>query len=215
MAGKKGKQQNKQFVNQNTVEALRGIGKGVVQSFTKDVVEGSITDLWKQFLNPTEYKQHDTSGDLEEGQELNLKNLTGNKSEKPINADAEPGIDYRYEILHGERKVAREISQTLEVKIQQILTELNKMIAGSKELQTQFKEASVEIMPVNPGKYHVNFLEWLLATIKIARMKIEDSASWLSMFKSKKAKRGYWEMFKKYKTTFGLSNERVVATQTG
>lgn len=219
MAGKKDKQQSKQFIDQNPVEAFRGIGKGVAQSLAKDVVEGSITDLWRQFLSPAEYKQSEKSslsGDLEEGQELSLKNISNKKTkEKPINADAQPGINYRQEILHGERKVSRENSQMLEVKIQQIIVELKKLTTSSKELQVQFKQATVEILPVNPGKYHVSFFEWLLATIKIARMKIEDSASWLSMFRSKKAQKQYWSMFKKHGTTFGLSNERVVATQTG
>jgi hypothetical protein len=82
-------------------------------------------------------------------------------------------------------------------------------------LQIEFKEVAIEQRIVNPGKYHTSFFEWVLSAIRIARMKVEDSGAWLSASKGKKAKKDYWQMFKKHGTTFGLSNERVVATQTG
>jgi hypothetical protein len=47
-------------------------------------------------------------------------------------------------------------------------------------------------------------------------MKIEDGRAWLETFaKRKKKKLGYWKMYKKHGTTFGLSHERTIATQTG
>ena len=85
----------------------------------------------------------------------------------------------------------------------------------SQELQAQFKDVSLIEVPEDPGKYHLTFLEWILDTIRKARLKVEDSGAWLEAFYTKKAKRGYWNMFKKHGTTFGLSGERVVSTQTG
>ena len=79
----------------------------------------------------------------------------------------------------------------------------------------EFKEVTMETVPAKPGVYHVNFFEWLFSLIKGIREKIEDSCVWLRAFQSKKSKRGYWAMFKKHGTSFGLSSERVVATQTG
>src|SRR3989344_5698474 len=79
----------------------------------------------------------------------------------------------------------------------------------------QILKGGSEQQIVNPGKYHVSFFEWVLLLVRQARMKVEDSSAWLGAFKSKKAKKQYWSMFKKHGTTFGLSNERVVSTQTG
>ena len=83
-------------------------------------------------------------------------------------------------------------------------------------MQVQFAEVTIDQPPAEVGTYHVNFYEWLLSVIKIAREKVEDSSVWLQAINTKKNKKmGYWGMFKKHGTTFGLSHERNVATQTG
>ncbi|MFH1833205.1 MAG: DUF5660 family protein [Candidatus Levyibacteriota bacterium] len=214
MADKKTKKQKKQFINKNAVEALQDVGGGIATAVKNDVAKGMMTDLWDQFLGADKYKQSTKeSGDLQEGEELNLSAKKDQK-EEPAEKTL-PGLDYQREILHGERRVIEENKQAIEVKIQEIIIEIKKLTAQSKELQAQFKEITVEILPVNPGQYHLNFFEWMILTIRQARMKVEDSASWLALFTSKKGKKEYWAMFKKHGTTFGLSNERVVATQTG
>lgn len=210
MADKKPKKQTKQYVDPNPIEAIRDIGSGVAQS-TQDLAKGMVTDWWEQMLGTGAYSEKSKEkkgGDLQEGQEINL-------AENKKQTFVEPALNYRREILGGEKKIQQESTRVIEMQIREIIVELKKLTSSSKELQVQFKQATVEQLPVNPGKYHINFFEWLLITIKTARMRVEESANWLSMFSSKKKKRQYWSMFKKHGTTFGLSNERVVATQTG
>ncbi len=211
MANKKSKNK-KEYLNQDFVESFKGIGSGIVDSATSDLGKGLMTGMWEQFLGAdTEKKKKQTSGELSEGEEVNLKEL----QEESRKTDIEPGIDYHGDIIHGEKRIAKEQEYALQNQIEQILVELQRIIASSKELEVQFREVTVEKRPVKSGKYHVTFMEWLLATVQTARMRIEDSASWLAVFKSKKGKKQYWNMFEEYGTTFGLSNERVVATQTG
>lgn len=218
MAGKKQKNQVKQLVDQNPIETFRGIGKGVAHSLSSDFAKSGINDLWKQLLGANESgpgTKENRGGDLSEGEELDLNSLSGkNKSELALQ-NAEPGIDYRREILHGDRMILQETTRGVEVKIQEIIIELRHLTSASKELATQFKQVSVEQLPVNVGKYHLNFFEWFLTEARKARMAVEDSASWLSVFQSKKGKKQYWNMFKKHGTSFGMSNERNVSTQTG
>ena len=203
MTDKKVKKQAKQYIDINPVEAIRDIGSGVAGSLA-DAAKGTFRGGLDQILG----FPNKTSGDLQEGEELNL-----GETKKQIYI--EPALDYRREILHSEERIRQEDSRIIEVQIREIIVELKKLTGASKELQVQFKEVAVEQLPENPGKYHMAFFEWLLSTIKLARMRVEESANWLSMFSSKKKKRKYWNMFKKHGTTFGLSNERVVATQTG
>lgn len=203
----------KHYINDNAVESFKGMGKAIVNSLVTDVGKGIATDAgkqWEQFLGINKKGNREVSGDLLEGEELNLA-----LEEKEEKLDITPGIDYRRELLHGYRKIAKENTQEISRKIQEIIVELKRLTISSKELQIEFKEVAIEQRVVNPGKYHTSFFEWVLSAIKLARMKVEDSSAWLSAFKSKKAKREYWAMFKKHGTTFGLSNERVVATQTG
>ena len=204
----------KQYTNDNLIESMGGILSGVGQQ-TADLGKSAIDlDNWDRYLGLTdgEEKQKKHSGDLEEGQELNLKDL---KKEKKDKAHIEPGIDYSREIVHtGERLVNRE-NQENEAQLSELMTEIKKLADSSRELQAQFKEIAVEQHVVKPGKYHKSFFSWMLSMIKIARAKVEDSGAWLAALHSKKKSREYGAMAKKHGTTFSLSNERVVATQVG
>ena len=214
MKTKTQKQKNQNFVDQNPVEILRGVGSSVVDSVVDDFGKQSINSLWEQLLGADnrEESKDQSSGDLEEGREIALSKK---KREKAPQTPTEPGIDYRREVIDVAKRVDRENTQVLNAKIQEILGELKKITAASQEIAVEFKEITVEQRIENPGEYHVTFFQWMLSLVKAARTKIEDSGAWLSVMKSKKSQRQYWNMFKKHGTTFGLSNERVVATQTG
>ena len=196
----------KQYVNQNTVEAPIG-----VSSFVSDALEQIGIEKHKN--------QEKKGGDLLEGQELSLSDIKSmrkqeeQKEEIARFLDIDPGLDYKREVLGGENQMreSAELSRTLD----QILFELKQLAASSKELQTQFKEVVVEQRIEKPGKYHLTFFSFILTLIRDAKEKIEDSSVWLTASKGKAEKKGYWGMFKKHGTSFGLSNERAVATQVG
>ncbi len=221
MKAKQAKTSGKKFIEKNPFEF---IGQGLTDSFG-NLGKGIATDTIDQILNLKGSEQgKPTSGDLAEGEELVLsKKSKGqneavdehSRQEQTPHLDVEPGIDYRQEILYGEKRIANNVQRELNSEIQEILAELQRIISSSKELEITFNNISTAEQIVNSGKYHKSFLKWLLTIVKDARLRVEDSGAWLAMFKSKKAKREYWAMFKKHGTTFGLSNERVVATQTG
>lgn len=215
---KRPKTQQNQYVDKNPIEALRDIGGGVAQSISSDVAKGTINSLWDQLLGLDHNQQgtKESHGDLSEGQEMSLGQGVKAPQEYDPYLDIEPGINYRQEVLHGEKRISQENNHEISMKIQEIIVELKRLTATSQVLHVEFAQVIVQEQKiVNPGKYHITFFEWLLSIIKMARMRVEDSSSWLAMFKSKKSGKGYWNMFKKHGTTFGLSNERVVATQTG
>lgn len=149
-----------------------------------------------------------SAGDLNEGVEIIFP-----KKEKTVNI--EPGIDYLREIVHAETRINRKEQTQLEAKIQEIVIELKKLSQSSKELELEFKDITVATLPTTPGKYHLNFFEWMLITIQNARMRVEDSAAWVNVIAGKKGKKDYWSLAKAHGTSFSLSGERVVAQQTG
>ena len=212
---KKAKPKARQFVDTNPVEAITNIGSGVLQSFGTDLLTGGKTDLWNQFLGIENKKENtgNKAGDLEEGKDLNLASIEKNKKH-----DVAPGIDYRRDILYGAERIGKQQTRELEQQIEMIVGELKRLAASSKELEIAFKDVVVTQNVVKPGKYHQSFFEWMLIILKTARMRIEDAGAWLSVMhgkKNKKQQQNYWQMLKKHGTNFGLSNERVVATQTG
>lgn len=214
MADKKRKSQSKQYFDQNPIES---IAKGVGDSLTSDLLKDAGKDFMNQLLGFEKKveKSKKVSGELQIGEEIDLTELSQNKSEKAPGLDILPGLDYRREILYRRQRVIRENEQQLKAEIHQIQVELKKISASSKILEVQFKDVVVEQHIEKPGKYHVNFYQQILSLLQKARMAVEDAGTWLAALKSKKGQKSYWKMFKKYKTTFGLSNERVVATQTG
>lgn len=125
------------------------------------------------------------------------------------------GIDYRSEILHGSENITRREAVELDKRIQDVLSELKRLIGSSSILKAEFAVISVEDRPLNTGKYYTTFLEWLLIEIKKIRVKVEDAGAWLKVMKSKKAQKKYGAMAKKHGTSFTLNNERTPATQTG
>lgn len=204
MLNKKPQAKTKQVTHQNPLEALK--------DFSDEFKDSAID----QFFGTGSYEQKEKQkpqGDLAPGEEISFSRESG--QEETPKLDIDPGIDYRREIVHAEKRIQQENTQELSVKIQEIIIELKQLMNVSEELKVEFKQIATEQKIVNPGKYHVSFFEWVLLIVKQARMKVEDSQAWMAAFKSKKAKKQYWSMFKKHGTTFGLSNERVVSTQTG
>jgi len=196
----KKKQSHRQTID--SIEAIKDIPNEVKKTVT-EAGKGVVTDLWEQILGSNEKPQPtQKSGDLKQGEELVLQR-------------AEPAIDYARELIQAEKFVAKKQQSEVKVQIQELLVELKKITKTSKELEVEFKDIAVEVMPVNPGKFHLNFFEWVLAQVRRARMRIEDSAHWVKTIRSKKSQRQYWSLFKKHGTSFGLSGERIVATQTG
>jgi len=212
---------SKSNIDQNPIEAIRDIGRGVVESAKNDFAKGLVTELWDQMLG-TEIGKASTphaSGDLQEGQEISLNkkktDQNAEKSQEEIKPRVEVGWDYTAEIIHAEKRISQTENRELNARVSEIIIELKKLAHSSKELEIAFRDISVEQAPIMAGKYHLNFFEWMLSTIRSARMKMEDSANWASLFASKKGKREYWSLFKKHGTSFGLSGERTPATQTG
>jgi hypothetical protein len=160
----------------------------------------------RQFSNHGKF-----TGDLEEGQEINLSKKTEKKG------NIEPGINYVREIIHGAEMHAQKENAEIRQGLQEIRTEINKIVLASKELKQNFKDVANDTMytPVKPGKYHVNFFEWVLVTLRDARVRIESSNNWLSAVTGKARKKGYWDSAKQHGTSFTLSGERVVSQQVG
>ncbi len=204
------------------------------QTIKEDVAEGLPSEFIRQLLGfdlPGGQSTHETtasssgheeqpavSGELKAGEVLHLGKAKSER--KPAAAShkeaGEIARDYMDRIKHGSERASRREVSEMDEKIRQIMNELGKLVKSSAILQSEFAEVAVENKPVNPGRYHLTFFEWMLTVIRTARQKVEDSGAWLSTVKGKNSKKsGYWVMFKKHGTSFGLSNERSVATQTG
>ncbi|EKD86992.1 MAG: hypothetical protein ACD_37C00084G0002 [uncultured bacterium] len=208
-----GNKKPKQYINQNPVEALRGIGSEVKDSVLDELGKTSVMNAWDQLLgiDSNDSKQSGShGGDLSAGQELDLTNV-----KKEVHKLTEQGEEFVREIVHAGKKAASEESREIQVKIHEIIIEIKQLANSSQQLRKQVEVIAMEQTGETTGQYHVSFLENALQWIRDARMNVEDSLAWFSALRSKKAARQYGAMAKKRGTSFTLSNERTVSTQVG
>ncbi len=227
---KKQQQQNKPVYNssyENPFDAFKDIGQGMKKS-AKDNSKAAVTDAWKQLLGSDKllHKPKQSGGDLQPGQELDLKaHQQQAKEQKGMEKQANnlrPGIDYIGEILRAGETSAKDEQKNKE-DIQNLISELKGLAASTKELEKQVIEATGATV-VNPGKYHKSFFRWVISVVQDAKTKIDNASSFLSAMKSKNARKGkgqkkqsdnYWDKAKQHGSKFTLSGERAVSNQTG
>jgi len=114
-----------------------------------------------------------------------------------------------------EKLVFSKTDQEAKLQVKALQAELKKLAASTKKLT---KEVTIAISqePVNPGVYHVNYLERLRGWLVLLKKRIDESATWLAEFNQRSKKRHYyWNQVKKSGTKFMLSQERYMATQAG
>ncbi len=207
--------------NTHETESVSGALRSAANDI-KDQITPFGSDFFKQLLGLEEktasaHKKGEVV-DMKPGEAIDFKALKKQKSAETMhNPNILPGIDYRREIVHGSETINAKEKNEIAQTINEIKNELQRLVSSSALLQEEFKGVYMNQAPATPGKYHQNFFEWVLIVLKQARMKVEDSGAWIQAMKGKgkKGKADYWGMFKKHGTTFGQSNERSVATQTG
>ncbi len=114
----------------------------------------------------------------------------------------------------------RKEDQTVRHETQELLSQLKRQVTmlekSEKALTSEISKIKVESLPDKTGIYYLRFFEWLIGIVKQLRLKVDEGRIWLQAFNQRsKKKAGYWKMYKKHGTSFGLSNERTLATQTG
>jgi len=195
-------QQNKKsqgvLSNDNVIESLRNLGGGVGKTVTKDVVGKIATDALTSIFTNTPKE-----GELRPNQAVDLR------SEQD---QAPRAAAVRQEFVRT--APLREDETALRQQVEAVRQELKMLASSVKQLNAEISQAINDI-PVNPGIYHLNFMDRLRSILKTLREKIEDSGTWLALTTSRKQKKGYWGKYKKHGTTFGLSSERSVSTQAG
>lgn len=192
----------------NPIEIIKDLTAGLAQSGASDVFGGIGNSALEQIgLKPAKKIQ----GTLSPNEDINLEALNVQKEEEFY----AKWLEKRPVIKSPEQPVFKSEDFLVQRKIQEILVELKTLAKSVEKVSQETGKVAMEEMPVRPGIYHLNFFEKLLKLIKDARSKVEESSVCLKLFQSRKQQKQYWTMFKKHGTTFGLSQERVVATQTG
>ena len=206
------KQQSKVLSDDTLIEQLRDVGRGVTSTVTHDLISGVASDALTSLLSGSR------KGTLKPGEAVEFPDKQVEmppappEMNWPFRRERKPTFapQFSQETLNRLRDEEREVAR----KIEEIRLELKALVATIASVDQEIGHA-VSGEFIDPGIYHLNFLDRLKTMLTLIRKNLADSASWLSVMRSRKKERKYWNMYKHKGTTFGLSHERVVATQVG
>ena len=178
--------------------------------------------------NPEKYKQQASYNNTLSQQVKNLVNpgsmidqLFGKKtsSENSPYQEKQATRNSKSETLifsHGERHADQMIKHETSQLLKQLKEQVSLLEQSEKALSGEIAKIKVAQIPSEGGIYYIRFFEWMIGLVKQLRMKVNEGRIWLQTFNQKKKKRlGYWKMYKKHGTSFGMSQERGLSTQTG
>lgn len=187
----------------NFLEKLRELGEDVGDSIAEDVIDGIPSTATDQIFG------RKRTGTLKPNEALSLDEIREREQfRQRLNREF-------FKIRQEERLVFKQEEQKTRLQIKAIQEELKKLAESTKDLAKEVEIAS-KLEPVEPGVYHLNFFDRLKQTIVTLRKKIEDSATWLSLFNQRAKRRNYyWAQVRKSGTKFMLSAERYMSTQAG
>lgn len=192
------KPQQPKYQNDSILESLRSLGGGVAKTVARDVTGKVASDALASLFGAPAKNQ----GELTPNKPLDFR-----KERQPFPGFRRPEMQPRAPFVHQEEPHLKE-------QIQAIQAELKALAASIKNLNTDVARAVTEV-PVDPGIYHKNFFDRIRSTLRLLREQIDDSRTWMNLYSNRKQKKGYWGSYKKHGTSFGLSNERTLATQSG
>lgn len=187
------------------LESLRNIGSGAVSSAKNDLVKPGVKDIFDSF---SPFKSNPPS----DGQEFPKDPFANERFWE----EKYKKLQRQHEVVRREEKVifTRQERET-QAQVKNLQEEIRKLATSTGELAREVQVATMQ-EEVNPGTYHLNFLQRLSLVIKNLRTQVQESSCWLASFNKKsKKKNGYWNQFKKSGSSFSLHHDRAVATQAG
>ncbi len=190
------KQQQKkmgQYVSDNVLESVRGLGTSTAKAVQHDVVDKISDDMIRELFSagkPTSELHQEESVQIPPKQEK--PKITNRELMQPL-VDAE----------------AKKTKESLSLIREQLST------LAKQSKSTEVHKLTLENASDNQGIYHQNFLERLADGAKKLLTNPDDQLTWFKESGTKRKRMSFWGAYKKHGTSFGLSNERTVATQSG
>lgn len=192
--------------NDNFLEALRDLGRGVVDE-TKSQVRQAIGDIPQSFGLTS-------SGTLQPNESFSLDQLkqAENSGEKKAQTRFAHQLSQMREEEHT--RFARQEREAKE-QIKSIQQEIMSLAKSTGELTQEIQIATSQII-VNPGIYHKNFFAHLKSLIINLRKQVQSSKEWLSTHNTRSSQQShYWSQVDKSGSKFMMSSERYTVTSTG
>ena len=198
---------NANIIGSSLTEAGAGITNSL-KSFFEETHKTAIDQL-SEARKDAQIQVLGLEKELKEGDE---QPLTPEDQPKKISAEHQA---YFREVMTAPIRQDHEETQQLKAQIEEIRIEIEKLKDASLEMEKVFIEVSSQETPEKPGKYHLNFYEWVFITIRNAREKMDEVNTLGAIVNTRKKEKQYMAMSKKHGTSFTQNSERALTRQTG
>ncbi len=195
-------------------ESIGEIGRSLTSSLKTDVAQGVAKNIHDQILNvKTQPQAPLETPDFDFSQWLNLQE-ENKQQEKIAKENFNKGRRYERQLHRSEQVVFSAHEKQLQQEIAEVRQELQLLIQTIGKVEQQIETAVVQEV-VDPGVYHLNFFQKLATWLRMVRKSLQEGELWLEMWHSRSQRSAYWKGVKKSGSSFMLSGERSLATQTG
>ena len=193
-------------------EAIGEIGRSFKTSIKDDFLEGTAEGVKDQLLNISRTK----SAPEKQPDNFDFAEWIQLKEEEVAQENLQKGrkLEKRRQQFQPENIVFSQADHRLEQEIQEVRQELQLLIQAIGQVEQQVETAVVQEV-VDPGVYHLNFFQKLATWLRMIRKNLQEGEIWMEMWHSRSKRSAYWNGVKKSGTSFMLSGERSVVTQTG
>ncbi len=211
-SGNKNKNQKK-IRSQNVLEALKDIGQGTSQSLKNDLLQGTSKDFLRQLLGTQfEPKPRKISGDIRPGESMEMDKAYSGQHEQLIKEKRQ--LSYLNKLKDEEVKMVSERSNELKTKLNALQQELVVLAQSTGKLAEQ-TQVAVMSAPIEPGVYHLNFLQNIIDFIKSFRKQINGAEMWMQSTNKRAQKKNFWGKYKTHGSKFLLSADHYLTRSAG
>lgn len=207
--GQKGKK--KQLATKNVLETLTSLGSQTVDTI-KNEVQATGDEIFQQLLGQQKILQEKRNGDLNEGRAVEIDDVISGREEQRRKYNEQ--IFFERRLFNQENESTSKKLQETRIRLQNLMTEANRMAASASTLAENVKTAVLQ-NPVAANEYQINFFEDIITLITSFRKKIDSAVTWIQSVSKRAEKKNYWNMYKKKGASFLLSGESYSQRSAG
>jgi len=198
----------KEFRKANVLESFKDIGSGTANTLKNDLLKETGRDFLKQLLGQRAAQQKNYSGEVSQGQSLEMDKVLSGQQEKEEGLKRQ--ISFERRLREEENSLNSQKSQELRYQLKAIMQELQAIAQATPALMQEVQIAAAQA-PANPGIYHVFFFERIIQFIKDYKKNVESASTWLHAANSRAQKKSFWGQYKSKHAGGGAS--RLLSTE--
>lgn len=201
------KQQKKFVPTDNPAEILKDTAREVV-AVPKAIFDEALTQIG---LKP---RRQPLMGEINL---LNRRHQNGAETARSVRPEIK--LNQFRAIKAQEKEVFNARQRAIQEQVVKLMQELHAEVVRlqqqTAQLTQETKAVTLEMAPPKAGIYHINFMDWVIKTLRDLRKTVTESRMWLHMWTQKKRQKSFWAMAKKHGQKFMFSDERAVAIGMG